>query len=162
MTTLWTKYGNYGFVIFPFGLTNAPSTFMCLMNIVLRPYFEKFVIVFIDDILIYSKNEEEYAEHLATMLILLREHQLYSKLKKCSLFQSQIHYMGHVVSREGIAMDLETIKAIMEWIALKNVDEIRSFMGLADYYRRFIRNISKIGYPITSLHRKGKKFEWTI
>ena len=115
---------------------------MCLLNSVLRPYLDKFVIVFVDDILVYSKSEEQHTKHLTTMLSLLREHQLYVNLNKCSFFQTEVHYLGHFVSKEGIAVDLEKTRAIMEWVAPKNVDEVRSFMGLASYYRRFIRNFS--------------------
>ena len=118
------------------------------------------MIVFIDDILAYSKNEEEHAEHLVVVLGLLREHQLYAKLSKCNFFQTEIHYLGHVVSKEGIEMDPKKIRVIMEWAAPRNVDEIRSFIGLAGYYKRFIRNFSWIAYPITLLQRKGEKFEW--
>jgi len=121
---------------------------------------ERFVIVFIDDILVYSKNHEEHVKHLAELLILLREHRLYAKHGKCSFFQTKIHYLRHVVSKEGITMDPEKIRTIMEWIAPRNVDEVISFMGLTDYYRRFIRNFSHISYHITSFERKGKKFEW--
>ena len=120
-----------------------------------------FFIVFIDDILVYSKNEEEHVEKLATILILLREHQLYAKLNKCIFFQTKEHYLGHVVSKEGITVDPKKVRPIMEWETPRNVDEVRSFMGLAGYYRRFIRNFSQISYPITSLQRKGKKLEWT-
>lgn len=121
------------------------------MNNVLRPYLDKFVIVFIDEILIHSKNEEEHAEHLAAVLRLLREHQLYARLSKCNFFQIEVHYVGHVVSKEGITIDPEKIRAIMEWVAPKNVDEVRSFMVLASYYKRFIKNLSHIAYPMTSL-----------
>ena len=124
---------------------------MCLMNSMLCPYLDKFVIVFIDDIFIYSKNEEEYVEHLVVVLRLLREHQLYAKLNKCSFFQIEVHYLGCVVSKEGIAVDPKKIRAIVEWIVPKNVDEVRSFMGLASYYKRFIKNLSCISYSITSL-----------
>jgi len=103
-TSLKTSYGHYEFVVAPFGLTNDPSTLMCLMNNVLHPYLEKFVILFNDDILVYSKNKEEHVEHLATMMRLLREHHLYAKLDKCSLFQSEIHYLAHVISKEGIVV----------------------------------------------------------
>ena len=106
-TTFRTRYGHYEFVMVSFGLNNSPSTFMCLMNSMLHPYLDKFVIVFIDDILIYSKNEEEHAEHLAAMLRLLREHQLYAKLSKCNLFQTEVHYLGHVVSKDVIVVDPE-------------------------------------------------------
>ena len=148
-TMFRTRYGNYEFVLVPFGLTNAPSTFMCLMNSVLHPYLDKFVIVFIDDILVYSKNEEDHAEHLAIVLRLLREHRLYDILRKCSFFQTEVHFLGHVVSKEGIAVDLEKIRAIMEWVDPKSVDKVRSFMGLVGYYRRFIKKFSQIAYPIT-------------
>jgi len=157
-----TRYGHYDFVVVPFGLTNAPATLMCLMNSVLHLYLDKFFIVFIDDILVYSKNEEEHVEHLAAMLRLLRELQLYAKLNKFNFFETHVHYLGHIVSKEGIAVDPKKIRAIMEWEAPKNVDEVRSFMGLAGYYRRFIKNFSCIAYAITSLQSKGKKFEWKV
>ena len=113
-TIFRTRYEHYDFAVVPFGLTNTPTTFMCLMNSVLHPYLDKFVIVFIDDILVYSKNEEEHAEHLATVLRLQREHLLYAKLSKCSFFWTEVHYLGHVVSKDDIAVDPEKIRAIME------------------------------------------------
>ena len=125
-----------------FGLNNAPATFMCFLNSVLCPYLDKFVIVFIDDILIYSNNEEKHAKHLAVVLKLLRENQLYAKLSKYSFFQIELHFLGHVASKEGIATDSENIRTIMEWVYHRNVDEVRSFMGLACYYRRLIKNFS--------------------
>jgi len=140
--TFRTRYGNYEFVVAPFSLTNSPTTFMCLMNNVLHLYLDKFVIVFIDDILVYSKNEEEHVEHLETVLRLLRVHQLHAKLNKCILCQTEIPYLGHVVSKDGITVDLEKIRAFMEWETPMNVDEVRSFMGLTGYYRRFIRKFS--------------------
>ena len=146
-----TKYRHYEFVVVPFGLTNSPATFMCLMNSVLCPYLDKFVIVCIDDILIYSKNEEENSDHLVAMLRLLKEHQLHSKISKCIFFQTEVHHLGHFVSKEGIVVDPEEVRAFMEWEAPKNVDEVRSFMGLAGYYKRSINNFSHIAYPITSL-----------
>jgi len=109
--------------------------FMCLMNSVLRPYLDMFVIVFINYLLIYSKNEEEHTEHLTTILILPRQRQLYSKLSKCSFFQKEVHYLGHVVSKEGIVVNLENIRAIMEWETPSNMDEVGLFMGLAGYYK---------------------------
>jgi hypothetical protein len=160
-TTFQTRYGHYEFVVVPFGLTNAPTTFMCLMNGVFRDYLDKFVIVFLDDILIYSKTEEEHEQHLRMVLQVLREHQLYAKLSKCTFYQKQIHYLGHIVSEDGIAVDPEKIEAIKGWPTPKNISEVRSFMGLAGYYRRFIEGFSKIAHPITSLQKKGIKFEWT-
>lgn len=133
-----TRCGHYEFLVVPFGPTNAPTIFMCLMNNVFHPYLDKFVIVYVDDILIYSHNEEEHVEHLATLMILLRDHQLYAKINKCHFFQSQIQYLGHVISQEGIKMDLERIKSIMEWPTTTNVDEVKYFMVLVVYYKEFI------------------------
>jgi hypothetical protein len=160
-TAFRTRYGHYEFVVVPFGLTNAPATFICLMNNILSKFLDKFVLVFIDDILIYSKNREEHEEHLRLVLQVLREHQLYAKFSKCDFFQKQIHYLGHVLSKEGVVVDPDNIRSIMEWPTPKDVSDIRSFMGLAGYYRRFIKDFSKIGCPITALQKKGKKFLWT-
>jgi hypothetical protein len=160
-TAFQTWYGHYEFVVVPFGLTNAPATFMCLMNNVLSKFLDKFVLVFIDDILIYSKNREEPEEHLRLVLQVLREHQRYAKFSKCDFFQKQIHYLGHVLFEEGVAIDPDKIRSIMEWPTPKDVSDIRSFMGLAGYYRRFIKDFSKIGCPITALQKKGEKFPWT-
>jgi hypothetical protein len=160
-TSFRTRYGHYEFTVVPFGLSNAPIVFMCLMNGIFREYLDKFVIVFLDDILIYSKSEEEHEKHLKMVLQVLREHQLYAKLSKCSFYQKKIHYLGHIISEEGITVDPEKIKAIEGWPTPRNVSEVRSFMGLAGYYRRFIEGFSKIAHPITSLQKKGVKFEWT-
>jgi hypothetical protein len=131
------------------------------MNGVFREYLDKFVIVFLDDILIYSKSEEEHEEHLRMVLKVLREHKLYAKLSKCIFYQKKIHYLGHIISADGIAVDPEKIEAIKGWPTPRNVTEVRSFMGLVGYYRRFIKGFSKIASPITSLQKKGVKFEWT-
>jgi hypothetical protein len=155
------RYGHYEFVVVPFGLTNAPATFMCLMNNVLNKLLDKFVLGFINDILIYTKNRKEHEEHLRFVLQVLREHQLYAKFNKCEFFQKKIHYLGHVLFEEGVEVDLEKIKSIMEWPTPKDVSDIRSFMGLAGYYRRFIKGFSKIGCPIIALQKKGTKFPWT-
>jgi hypothetical protein len=160
-TAFRTRYGHYEFVVVPFGLTNAPTTFMCLVNNVLNKFLDKFVLAFIDDILIYSKNREEHEEHLRLVLQVLREHRLYAKLNKCDFFQKQIHYLGHVLSKEGVAVDPNKIRSIMEWSTLKDVSDIRTFMGLTRYYRRFIKGFFKIGCPITALQKKGTKFPWT-
>jgi hypothetical protein len=111
---------------------------MCLMNGVFREYIDKFVIVFLDDILVYSKSEEENEQHLRMVLQVLREHQLYAKLRKCSFYQKQIHYLGHIISKDGIIIDPKNIGSIIEWKTPKNVTEVRSFMGLAGYYKKFI------------------------
>ena len=114
-TAFWTRYEHYYFVVVPFGLTDAPSTFMCWMNSVLRPCLEKIFIQLIDDILVYSKNEEEHVKHLGAMLRLLRQHKLYVKLSNCNFFYTEVHYLGHVISKESIAVDPKKIRAIMEW-----------------------------------------------
>jgi hypothetical protein len=160
-TTFRMRYGHYEFVVVPFGLTNAPVTFMCLMNNILNKFLEKFVLVFIDDILISSKNKEEHEENLRLVLQVLREHHLYAKFIKCDFFQKKVHYLGHVISKEGVAVDLDKVRSIMEWPTSKDVSDIRSFMGLAGYYRRFIKGFSKIGCLITALQKKGTKFFWT-
>ena len=112
------------------------------------------MVVFIDDILIYSKNEQEHEEHLKIVLQLLREQKLYAKFSKCNFFKEKIQYLKHVVSKDGISVDPDKVKAIMECSVLKNVSDIRSFMGITNYYRKFIEGFSKISYPITSLENK--------
>jgi uncharacterized protein YaiI (UPF0178 family) len=134
---------------------------MSLMNGVFRKYLDHFVQVFLDDIVIYSRNEREHKEHLRIVLSCLRENKLYGKLSKCSFFQTKIHYLGHIIFGEGISVDPEKVKAIMEWPVPKNAHEVRSFMGLAGYYRRFVEGFSKIVKPITTLQCKGVRYEWT-
>ncbi|GJR11142.1 putative reverse transcriptase domain-containing protein [Tanacetum coccineum] len=123
----------------PFGLTNAPAIFMDLMNRVCKPYLDKFVIIFIDDILIYSKSEEEHAEHLKLILELLKKEELYAKFSKCEFWLSKVQFLGHVIDSEGIHIDLAKIESIKDWASLKTLTEIRQFLGLAGYYRRFIQ-----------------------
>jgi hypothetical protein len=134
---------------------------MCLMNGILKSYLDNFFIVFLDDMLIYSKSEEEHEHHLRLVLQVLREHNFYAKISKCFFYQEHIHYLRHIISEEGIVVDLEKIKAIRGWPTPKCVLEVISFMGLAGYYRRFIEGFSKIVHPITSLQNKGTKFVWT-
>jgi hypothetical protein len=135
---------------------------MCLTSGIFRNYLDKFAIVFLDDILIYSKSEEEHEHHLRLVLQVLREHQLYAKLSKCSFYQKQIHYLGHIISEHCIAVDAEKIESIRGWPTPKNVLDIRYFVGLVGYYRRFIVWFSKISHCITSLQKKGTKFEWKL
>jgi hypothetical protein len=124
---------------------------MCLMNGVFRTYLDKFFIIFLDDILIYSKYEDEHKKHLRMVLHVLRDNHLYAKLRKCSFYQRHIHYLGHIISEEGITMDLAKIKSIEEFPTPIKVLEVRSIMGLEGYYRRFPKRFSKISHPITSL-----------
>jgi hypothetical protein len=130
------------------------------MNGIFRNYLDKFVIVFLDDILVYFKSEEEHEHHLRLVLHVLREHHLYSKLSKCSFYQEKIHYLGHIISKQGIAVDPKNIEAIRGWPTPTKVSEVIYFMGLYGYYRIFIEGFSNIVHPITSLQKKGIKFEW--
>jgi hypothetical protein len=159
-TTFKMRFGHYEFTISPFGLTNAPGVFMSLMNGVFYKYLDKFIQVFIDDILIYSWMTEEHDEHLRLVLQCLREHKLYGKLSKCSFYQSNIHYLGHVISDEGIVVDPAKVEAIMEWSAPMNVPKVCSFMILVGYYRQFIEGFLKIANSIMELQKKNKKFVW--
>jgi len=134
---------------------------MDLMNRVFRLFLDKFVVVFIDDILIYSRDNEEHAQHLRIMLQTLREHQFYAKLKKYEFWLEEVVFLGHVVSKEGIKVDPQKIKAILDWRRPTNVTEVRSFLGLAGYYRRFIKDFSKISSPLSNLLKKVVKFEWS-
>ncbi|KAL5579150.1 hypothetical protein UlMin_011592 [Ulmus minor] len=156
-----TRYGHYEFLVMPFGLTNAPAAFMDLMNRVFRAYLDKFVIVFIDDILIYSRSQEEHAEQLRTVLSTLSEHRLYAKFSKCEFWLDRVQFLGHVVSRDGISVDPAKIDAVSKWPVPTNVTEIRSFLGLAGYYRRFVEGFSTLAAPLTALTKKDRRYEWT-
>ncbi|GKB73539.1 putative reverse transcriptase domain-containing protein, partial [Tanacetum coccineum] len=159
-TAFRTRYGHYEFQVMPFGLTNAPAVFMDLMNRVCKPYLDKFVIVFIDDILIYSKNKQEHEEHLKIILELLKKEELYAKFSKCEFWIPKVQFLGHVIDSEGIHVDPAKIESIKDWTSPKSPTEIRQFLGLAGYYRRFIEGFSKIAKPMTKLTQKKVKFEW--
>ncbi|KAI3702757.1 hypothetical protein L6452_28509 [Arctium lappa] len=160
-TTFRTRYGHYEFLVMPFGLTNAPAIFMDLMNRVCRPFLDKSIIVFIDDILVYSKNEEEHEQHLREVLEVLRRERLYAKFSKCDFWLPEVQFLGHIVSKEGVKVDPAKIEAMTNWEPPNNPSEIRSFLGLAGYYRRFIQDFSKIASSLTILTRKNVKFVWT-
>ncbi|KAF5756264.1 putative nucleotidyltransferase, Ribonuclease H [Helianthus annuus] len=159
-TAFRTRYGHYEFLVMPFGLTNAPAVFMDLMNRVCKPYLDKFVIVFIDDILIYSKSQEEHEQHLRLILELLRKEQLYAKFSKCDFWLREVHFLGHVVNKDGIHVDPSKVDSISNWPAPRTPTEIRQFLGLAGYYRRFIKDFSKIAQPLTMLTQKGVVYRW--
>ena len=155
-----TCYGNFEFTVMPFGLTNAPAAFMDLMHRVFQPYLDQFVVVFMDDILIYSQSEWEHEYHLRIVLQLLRDHQLYAKFSKCQFWLIEVRFLEHVVSASGVSMDLEKVEAMMSWERPKSVFKIRSFLGLAGYYRRFIEDFSRLTAPMTRLTRKEVKVDW--
>ena len=159
-TAFRTRYGHFEFTVIPFGLTNAPATFMDLMHRVFQPYLDQFVAVFMDDILIYSQSEWEHEYHLRIVLQLLRDHQLYANFSKCEFWLTEVRFLGHMVSASGVSVDLEKVEAVMSWERPKSVFEIRSFLGLAGYYRRFIEDFSRIAAPMTRLTRKEVKFKW--
>jgi hypothetical protein len=160
-TAFTTRYGLFEYLVMSFGLTNAPAHFTYLMNSVFMPKLEKFVVVFIDDILIYSKNEEEHVQHLRIILTRLREHQLYAKFSKCAFWLEENQFLGHVLSGKGIAVDPSKVKDILEWKPPTTVHQVRSFLGLASYYRQFIQDFSKLVKPITSLLKNYTKFNWS-
>ena len=160
-TAFRTRYGHYEFLVMPFGLTNAPAAFMDLMNRVFRPYVDQFVVVFIDDILVYSKDRESHDTHLRVVLEILRKEQLYAKLSKCEFWLTEVSFLGHIVSKEGIQVDPKKIEVVVEWKPPRNVTEVRSFLGLAGYYRRFVKGFSMIAAPMTRLLQKNVKYEWS-
>jgi hypothetical protein len=160
-TTFSTRYGLYEFTVMSFSLTNAPAYFMNLMNKVLMEYLDSFVMVFIDDILIYSKNDSDHEEHLRMVLQKLRDNQLYGKFSKCEFWLDEISFIRHIISKGGISADLAKVTTIVSWKISSSVTEVRSFLGLAGYYWRFIEGFSKIAKPMTSLLEKGKEFKWT-
>jgi hypothetical protein len=157
-TAFTTRYGLFEYLVMSFGLTNAPAHFMYLVNSVFMPELDKFVVVFIDDILTYSRSIEEHEEHLRIVLQWLREHQLYAKFSKCEFWIKEVPFLGHVVLPEGITVDPGMVKEVLEWKPPTTVSEVQSFLGLADYYRRFIPNFSKIVKPITKFLKKGNKY----
>ena len=144
-----------------FGLTNAPAYFMHMMNKVFMEYLDKFVVVFIDDILVFSKTEAEHEEHMRLVMQKLREHQLYAKLSKCEFWLKEVSFLGHVISNGGVAVDPKKVSDVLSWNPPQDVSEVQSFLGMVGYYRRFIEGFSKIAKPMISLLEKNAKFVWT-
>ncbi|GJV98670.1 putative reverse transcriptase domain-containing protein [Tanacetum coccineum] len=159
-TAFRTRYGHYEFQVMPFGLTNAPALFMDLINRVCKPYLDKFVIIFIDDILIYSKDKKEHEEHLKAILELLKKEELYAKFSKCEFWIPKVQFLGHVIDCQGIHVDPVKIESIKDWVSPKTPTEIHQFLGLVGYYQRFIEGFSKIAKPMTKLSQKKVAFEW--
>jgi hypothetical protein len=160
-TAFRTRYGLYEYIMMSFGLTNVPAYFMYLMNKVFMEYLDKFVVVFIDDILIFSKTMEEHEEHLRLVLEKLRSNQLYAKFSKCEFWLTKVAFLGHVISAGGVLVDPDKVKDVLNWMPPTTASEIQSFLGLTGYYRRFIKYFSKIAKPMTKLLEKNKAYEWT-
>ena len=160
-TAFRTRYGHFEFMVLPFGLTNAPGTFMHLMHETFREYLDDFVLVFLDDILIFSNTLEEHEEHVRKVLETLAKSKLYAKESKCEFFKTEVEFLGHIVGRDGVRMMEDKVQAVAEWPVPKNVRDVRAFLGTAGYYRKFIKDFSRISAPITELTKEKVKFEWT-
>ena len=157
-TAFRTRYEHYEFVVMSFGLTNAPAAFMRLMNGIFKSYLDLFVIVFIDDILVYSKSRKEHEEHLRIVLEMLREKKLYAKFSKCEFWLDSVSFLGHVVSKNGVMVYPSKIEAVKSWVRPTIVTELRSFVGLASYYRRFIKGFSCVASQLTNLTKQSVRF----
>ena len=160
-TAITTRYGQYEYLVMSFGLTNAPAHIMYLMNSVFMLELDKFIVVFIDDILIYSKTKKEHVEHLRIVLTRLRDHQLYAKFSKCEFWLDKVHFLGHVLSAEGVAVDPGKVEDVLCWKPPTTVHEVRSLLGMAGYYHRFIPGFSRVAKPITTLLKNQTKFVWS-
>jgi hypothetical protein len=161
-TAFRTRYGLYEDTVMSFGLTNVLAYFMYLMNKVFMEYLDKFVVVFIDDILVFSKTEEENEKHLRLILEKLQSNNLYAKFSKCEFWLTKVAFLGHVISSRGVSVDPGKVKDVLNWMPPTTASEIWSFLGLAGYYCRFIKDFSKIAKPMTKLLEKNKAFEWSV
>lgn len=160
-TAFVTRYGQYEWNVLPFGLCNAPATFMRGMHDIFRDYLDKFVVIFLDDILIYSKTKEEHQKHLRLVLQRLREHKLYANVDKCKFFRKQVKFLGHVISADGLSVDDSKIQAIQQWPTPKCSTDVKAFLGLASYYRKFVQHFAHIATPLNRLTATTTSFSWT-
>ncbi|XP_020997135.1 uncharacterized protein LOC110280433 [Arachis duranensis] len=161
-TAFWTHLGHYEFVVMPFGLTNAPSTFQATMNKVFKPHLRKFIAVFFDDILVYSRSREEHLVHLRIALSVLQQHHFVAKFSKCAFCQEQVEYLGHVVTKEGVQVDTSKIMAIVEWPRPTTLKQLRGFLGLTGYYRRFVASYAHLATPLTELLKRFERLKLVL
>lgn len=159
-TAFRTRYGHFEYLVMPFGLTNAPAVFQHMMNDIFREYLDRFVVVYLDDILVYSANAEEHQRHVRLVLEKLRAKGLYAKLEKCYFDQKSVEFLGYIVGEHGTSMDPEKVKSIMEWNAPKSLRDVQCFLGFANFYRQFIKDYSKIVAPLVALTKRSPSFKW--
>jgi hypothetical protein len=159
-TAFQTHHGLFEFLVMPFGLTNAPASFQSLMNHVFEDLLRKCVLVFVDDILVYSASFSEHITHLRAVLNLLQQHQLFVKASKCSFAQQELDYLGHIIGKHGVATDQSKVAAVSAWPIPQTVKALRGFLGLTGYYRKFIQHYGILARPLTQLLKKGTLFLW--
>lgn len=159
-TAFKTHEGHYKFLVMPFGLTNAAATFQNLMNTVFRQFLRKFVLVFFDDILVYSKTQQEHVHHLSLVLSLMKDHQLFAKRSKCTFGCREVEYLGHVISSEGVATDAGKIEAVKNWPRPRTIKHVGSFLGLTSYYRRFVPHYGTLAKPLVNITKEAG-FTWS-
>lgn len=160
-TSFQTRNGHYEYQVMPYGVIGGPATFQEIMNWVLAPFFRRFVVVFIDNVLIYSATWQEHLEHINAVFPALQQHQLHVKLTKCPFAKQELNYLGHVISSSGVSTDPKKIKIIADWLAPQCVKDLRSFLGMAGYYRKYVKNFGLISKPLTNLLKKGEVYVWT-
>lgn len=159
-TAFRTHHGHFEFLVMPFGFSNAPSTFQSLMNEVFGPYLPKFVLVFFDDILVYSASWVEHLQHMRLVFLLLRQHTLFLKKSKCTFGVDLVSYLGHVISSQGVSVDETKVQVVSDWLTLGSTTPLRGFLSLSCFYSRFIKNYGIIAGPLTNLLQK-QSFKWS-